>query len=223
MRSGLFLVLFFAALSGFSQSTDADDRAVRKIVADLWQAWNAHPPNEIVKDFAVGHDHVNVFGGHEDTASLLAMYERNFAPGGPWDQAGAFVGTGVLNLRFVRSDFAVAIVGAVERAHAPAVTFTWMFHKKQGRCQVTNFHNTADVDVFGLPSGPQASHRRPPLSAAATKRGGRGGSSEINRGILGGLNRHDAKAMVATSRMTISTSPVFAGFWPVASKTRYRF
>jgi uncharacterized protein (TIGR02246 family) len=191
----------------------SDDRAVRRIVSDLWQAWNTHQPKLIVKDFSADHDHVNVFGGwHEDTASLLAMYERNFAPGGQWDKSGPFIGAGVLNLRFVRPDVAVAIVGAVERAHPGAMTSTWVFNKQDGRWAVTNFHNTADLDPLGLPSRQAAPRARATTVMGVRSAEGEGAVQKVIADFWTAWNQHDAKALVRDFSDDHQHINVFAGF-----------
>lgn len=108
-----------------------EERAVRKVLTDLIEAFNRHDGKAMAKDYAPDLDHINVLGrwtrGKEPMEKL---YVREHAPG------GMFTGQGnrtqeIQQIKFLKPDVAMAITESKdERNHLRS---TYVLTKEESR------------------------------------------------------------------------------------------
>ena len=128
-----------------SQNTSADESAIRQIVQQLQEGWNAHDGKAFAAPFAADADYVVVNGmyikgreaieqGHTQIFSTIYKESKNAAT--------------IKGVRFLRPDVAVAHVewnlefragGETRRGHAMN---TMVLTKEGGKWSIAAFHNT---------------------------------------------------------------------------------
>ena len=128
-----------------SQSTVADESAIRQIVQQVQDAWNAHDGKAFAAPFAANADYVVVNGlyikgrdaierGHTQIFSTIYKDSKNAAT--------------VKGVRFLRPDVAVAHVEwdlewrAGEEARKDRAMNTMVMTKDSGKWSIAAFHNT---------------------------------------------------------------------------------
>lgn len=148
LKSFLFLIAvsFFAVSIGFAQSGEQDERAIRKIVKQLEDGWNAHDGKAFAAPFAVDADYVIVNGeyisgrdaiekGHEQIFSTTYKDSRNAAA--------------VKGVRFLRPDVAIVhvewslVYKTPDGAEHKGCAYNTIFMSKEnGKWSIAAFHNT---------------------------------------------------------------------------------
>lgn len=135
------------AVSVFAAGVE-DEQMIRKVVSDLYEAWNKHDAAAIVKDFTADHDHINTFGGWAKSKEQIQQaYVRGHAPGGPLTRSGEKKHV-VEKIKFLRPDVAVAIVHTTSTRNRDVST--WVLTKESNRWLVANFHNTTETTPPGI-------------------------------------------------------------------------
>jgi uncharacterized protein (TIGR02246 family) len=129
----------FAGLAATShaQSQQQEEQAVRALLAQFYEAWNAHDVDKMVSVYAEDVDHINVFAewhrGRQDVGEDLRLLHTK----AKYDIRKTYT---VEKIRFVRPDLAVVQVRSLSTVGNLG---TYVLSKAEGRWQVVSFTNVA--------------------------------------------------------------------------------
>src|SRR5262245_11115494 len=115
----LALTLALFANSTYAQSAnEAEEKAIRQLLARFYDGWNTHDVDKMVSVYADDIDHINVFAEwHKGKASIaedlrLVHERRKTQPDGSIAPPGTKAFT-IEKIRFIKPDVAVAQVRSV--------------------------------------------------------------------------------------------------------------
>ena len=144
-----FMALLFAcglAVTAQAQGASADADAIRQVVQQVQEGWNAHDGKAFAAPFAVDADYVVVNGMSLKGREAIANGHTGIFSGIYKDSRNAAT---VKSIRFLRPDVAVAIVewnleyregGETKKGHAMN---TMVMTKEGGKWSIAAFQNTA--------------------------------------------------------------------------------
>lgn len=147
LKSILFLIAVsvFAVSNSFAQTTEQDEAAIRQIVKQLEDGWNAHDGKAFAAPFAADADYVVVNGRHITGRDAIEQGHTQIFQTIYKDSRNA--GT-IKSIRFLRSDVAIVFVewnlifrinGEEHNNHAYN---TLVLKKENGKWSINAFQNT---------------------------------------------------------------------------------
>jgi uncharacterized protein (TIGR02246 family) len=146
----LMLALFCAAAVA-ETGNPREEQAIRSVLGQFYEGWNAHDPAKMTAIYADDVDHINTRAEwHKGKAAIHADLVRGHAPGGRLSDSHK-VHT-VEKIRFLKPDVAVVQVRSISKIGNIG---TYVMTKQNGRWLVVSFTNVE----YPLPS-PEAARKQ---------------------------------------------------------------